>query len=299
MALFEITKTKEVEINPPAPFKLLNALPHPVLVRDKNLQCIFQNKAALRKKLSIRESYYYPKEFQKEIHLQSARLFQKENKQNTQHFELEINDRYFKIHQTLEQTPDGDHIIIETFNEITSEKINALTLQVLSLNSSNEEEVCGNYLNQLTAKIAEAFHLDAVLISITDPGKKENTTLSSFINKKHTPNETYPLKDNPCAQVYATKNTVYIPEQAKTLFPYSAFLKNHNLNAIYGCPLINPENEIVGNIFIGNNKAIPRLPLLKTVLKEITPKITLEVECKRNVIYWIQKLKWELMFFIY
>ncbi|MFT4663452.1 MAG: signal transduction histidine kinase [Polaribacter sp.] len=270
------------ELDSESNFALFNNLPQPIIVRNKHGQFIFKNKAALKNNLLADSTpSYHANDIQQEIQRKAAALFQQNDVNRTHQFEIETNEYYLKIHQSLEETADGKMIVIETLKNITEEKINKISLRLLSIHG--EDSPSGNYLNQLTREISKIFHLDMVMIAISNNSKKENNSLSCYIRGAHIPNFTYSLIDKPCARVFETKEELLIPFQAQTLFPHTNFLKEHKFNAFYVIPLISPEGEVVGIIAVADGKSISKTPLLKKTLDKLIPKLTLEVTSKKHL----------------
>ncbi len=263
-------------------FSFYNNLPYPIIVRNQDGQAIYQNKIALKNNLLTPDpSCYNNVKTQQDIRNKAADLFQKDNLNTSQQFEIAINECYLKIHQSLEESTDGQKVIIETLKNITEEKTNEISLRLLSIDSAKKSS--GNYLNQLTHEIAKTFDLDMVMIAITNNSKKENSSLSCWIREAHVPNFTYSLIDNPCARVVETKEELVISSEVQTLFPNTSFLKKHKFHSFYGIPLINPQGKVVGIVSTASSRNISNIPLLKKILDKLIPKLTLEIDSKKHM----------------
>lgn len=263
-------------------FALFNNLPHPISVRNEQGQFVFQNEVALRSSIFSKSTpCSHIDEVQENIRSKAAALFQEDGLKQSQQFEIETDECFLKIHQSLETAANGEKVIIETMKNITAEKINEISLRLLSIHKTDSSSE--SYLNQLTREISKIFQVDMVMIAVTNIHKKENTSLSCWIRGEHLSNFTYPLTDNPCARVFETEKELLILSQVQTLFPHANSLKEHRLNAFYGFPLITPEGQTIGTVSIANNKKIAKANLLKKTLKKLVPKLTLEVGYKKQL----------------
>lgn len=181
-----------------------------------------------------------------------------------------------------------NHIVM-VFNEITEQmKINnALKEWVVRQNLTGS-----SFLNQISISFANILKADYIIIGKLSKDKSTIHTISICAQNQIVDNITYSLEGTPCKNIL-NKSTVIVENSVTSHYPEDFLLQQMGIEAYIGTPLLNSQNEVIGNLLALFRAELKNPSFAKNMLSLFSPRIAGEIE-RNELIEELEKSKKQL-----
>lgn len=170
---------------------------------------------------------------------------------------------------------DKETVIIVRLVDVTqSEKIEWV-LRALS-DMTNHQNI-DYIIDEITHLVARAFNADQAMVNLVDNLNIAHT-LSYYVGGKKQKNGSYSLQNSPCNLVKAEKRIHHYNGDVQTRFPEDDFLRQLNVHAYLGGPLIDSTGNVVGLLLVMHPHYIKVNSYTKTLFQLFSQRLSLEIE---------------------
>ncbi len=143
-----------------------------------------------------------------------------------------------------------------------------------------------DFFNALVENLATALQVDYVLVSELQQTDTEPQlqTLAIWAHGCLSENIVYAIADTPCAITFETKEICAVPEKVQALFPNDPLLAPMNAEGYVGMPLLNSDQEVVGNLCLLHRQPLILDEQSQGVLTIFAARASTELQRQRALI---------------
>lgn len=135
-----------------------------------------------------------------------------------------------------------------------------------------------NFFQSLTRNLVEALDADGGMIGRLDPESRQSIeTRALYINGQFAENIVYNLPGTPCEGVSLGYTNV-IETGIQSQFPDDPWLKEYNLDAYAGIPLMDTRSQVSGILAVFYRKPLQQVSLVHSTLKIFAARVADELE---------------------
>ncbi len=168
---------------------------------------------------------------------------------------------------------------VVAMHDITDRKQAEIALQNLVAGTAS---VTGEeFFPVLVRHLAASLGVRYALVSEINPERDKLQTLGFWAGEALAENCEYAVTGTPCGQVVSNKGICFYPERLQELFPDAEFLAPMAAVAYLGVPLLDSEQQVIGNLCILHDHALSPDPRAEMLVSIFAARAAAELERQR------------------
>lgn len=168
-------------------------------------------------------------------------------------------------------------IFQEEYGLKTAKEINNEDLLLRTISDGTASAIGADFFRILVKNLSQSLGTYGAWVAEYLPEVSRLRALAFWLGEEYVEHYEYDIRGTPCEKMLSAKNYLHIPENVVDLFPGDSDLSKMGAVSYIGFPLLDPQNDILGNIAVVDTQPMPdsfrNLALFKIFAARATAEI--------------------------